>query len=957
MTLRAACNALILFAMSLTAACGGGGGGGGGGGSTPPPPSGGGGSTPAAITTGNATTVAAVGNGFLEAYTQLTISSLDNVFDLIESGGSSAAMTCSGGSGTITLTDNDGIGDVSAGDSVALNYMNCFQESLGDVVNGRIIVDIVNLSVADDLSVAGDVDIQIPANLTFNSVDGTFVDVVADYRVSFFATSTLENLTISTSGSQQMRIVIRDATTSLTETAQQVAVSRRFENDTYLITGSFDVDSETVGGEFDCDTTTDVTGDERNFPSTGTLACVGGGGSTVRVVADGFGGIVTEVDPEGDGTFVDAGVFLNGNGLWGDYVEGTLFFTQLDRPGSINSGLPPLLASESLGIDVVDAAYSAVNNRLYVTNDTGLAVVDPVTMTQVDFLAIADRPGAVAVSDDGSTLWIGLRDTPEVVPVDVASLTEGARVALGIDERFSSDRFATFLRVAPGTTDTIVVASAGTRDVVAFSAGAQLPNIVDESGAPTMFEFRDATSIVGIHDSTTAYSATLMSLDANGLVLLRNLQQYSRNFNAMLAVDEGIAWINYGRAIDVENELVLGRVDLGSGNARNAVYVDGANDRAWFYDRFGGTLYSYDTNSFLALGRYRVDASGNMVDMIGMANGEVLFVLETEIHRVNLTSAGPNYARSCTTIDLGGQLGTAVYLQIDCAFNDSVYDASRDVIYATLASAAGSNGNSVAVISPQTGTIQSYIPVGSEPDRLSISGGGTRLYVTLLESNRVAEVDLQTQQLVSIIRIEEDEFTSGPSFGVAIAASTQSETDVIVASEFGVRLYSNGTKLVDAPNFLRELVNVFYSADGSRAYGVDFVRTLWAFDVQATGLVADLQTPSVMQRIDVKIENDRLYDQVGAIVDPETATVVANCPVSMTTAVEPDPANDDVYYLLTGLDSEFQVCDESTETITRTFQIPRFGSSFFFPELTKAGSNRIAITNNDKMLLLDPTEF
>ena len=148
--------------------------------------------------------------------------------------------------------------------------------------------------------------------------------------------------------------------------------------------------------------------------------------------------------------------------------------------------------------------------------------------------------------------------------------------------------------------------------------------------------------------------------------------------------------------------------------------------------------------------------------MIGMPNGEVLFVLETEIHRVDLASAGPNYARSCTTIDLGGQLGTAVYLQIDCAFNDSVYDASRDVIYASLPSAAGSNGNSVAVIDPQTGTIQSYIPVGSEPDRLSISGGGTRLYVTLRESNRVAEVDLQTQQLVSTIRIEEEEFYFGP---------------------------------------------------------------------------------------------------------------------------------------------------------------------------------------------------
>ena len=121
-------------------------------------------------------------------------------------------------------------------------------------------------------------------------------------------------------------------------------------------------------------------------------------------------------------------------------------------------------------------------------------------MTQVGFLAIADRPGPVAVSDDGSTLWIGLRDTPEIVPVDVATLSEGARVALGVGVNLAFDRLATFLRVAPGTTDTVVVASEGTREVVAFSGGAQLPNIVDELGAATMFEFRGAASIVGIHD-------------------------------------------------------------------------------------------------------------------------------------------------------------------------------------------------------------------------------------------------------------------------------------------------------------------------------------------------------------------------------------------------------------------------------------------------------------------------
>ncbi len=955
MTLRVLSNFLILSAMTLTAACGGGGGGGGGG-STPPPS--GGGSTQVAISTGNATLAAAVGNAFLEAYTQLTISSLDNVFDLIESGELSVGMVCDGfgASGRITLTDNDSNGEVSAGDQLVLQYNNCFQDSLGDVVIGRVNIDVLSLTIGLDLSVAGEFDIQVPDDLTFDAGDGTFVDVDGSFRVGFVATPTFEDLAISTSTSQQLRIVLRDATTSLTETVRQVAIDRRFENDMYTITASFDVDSGTLGGEMDCDTTAEVIGDVSFLPTAGALTCVGRSRSAVRVVADGSGGINTQVDPEGDGTFVDAGVFLEGNGIWTDYVEGTLFFTQLDRPVRIDTGLPPELTSVSLGIDVVDAAYSAANDRLYVTDGTGMAVVDPATMTQVDYVVIDFVPGPVAVSDDGSTIWVGVLGSSEIVPIDAATLTEGTRVALGVGVRIPLDRFATFLRVAPGTTDTVIVASEGTREVIAYSGGAQLPNIVDEFGAATQFEFRDATTIVGIHDSSTSFAATLMSLGANGLVLDKNLQNYSQNFNTTLALDDGIAWISYGRAIDLDNELVLGRVNFDGSSFRDGIYVDNASDRVWFFNQFDGTLVFYDTNSFLALGRYRVQTNGDMVEMIGLPNGEVLLVLETEIHRVDLASPAPNYVRNCSTLDLGGQLGTAVYVQINCRFNDSVYDAGRDLIYASVPSAAGANGNSVAVIDPQTGTIQSFIPVGSEPDELSLSGGGTRLYVTLRESNSVAEVDLQTQQRVATVRLEDEDFSSGPGFAQAITASTQSETDFIMATEQGVGVYSNGARLPDTPISARGFVSLFYNSDATRAYAVDDNRNLWTFDVTATGLVNEVQTRNVMEYMGVKIENDLLYERLGAIIDPETAATVAICPASAS-AVEPDPASDDVYYLETGFDSVFYVCDENLQNLKRTFQVPRFDSSFFFPELTKAGSNRIAITNSDKMLLLDPTEF
>lgn len=958
MTHRTTTTCLALLVMILMAGCGGGGGGGGG--TNPPPP---GGDTRAAITSDNAIIVAALGNAFLESYVQLTLSSLDNVFDLADTGQLSANMTCSAFSsgGTMTLLDNDGNGTISAGDRVELDYDNCLQSSLGDFVSGRVNVDITSLAIGDDLSATGNIVIRIPADLEFESGDGAPVLVSGAYRVSFTVTSTLENLDISTSGADSLRIILSDGVTSFTETAQQVAITRRISGGAYTISGSFDVNSDTVDGTFGCSVTDNLVGDLTQFPTAGTLACTGLGSSRVRVVANTSGGITTEVDPEGDGTFVNAGIVPDGNGLWGDYVEGQLFGRQIDGPSRRPTGTTPDASSVSLAINVFDAAYNAVDGRLYVTGDNGLAVVDPVTMTQVDATAIADRPGAIAISDDGTTAWIGLRDTSEIVPVDTATLNVGTRVALGNGVNIGLARFATNLRVAPGTVDTVVIASENTREVVAFRGATQLPNIVDAQGAATIIEFRDATTLVGINDASSIFAATLMSLDASGLTLLKNLPQYSSGFNATMALDGSTAWISGGRAIDVENELVLGKVDFdqfATFGFADAVYLDPAADTVWFYGDSSDTLRFFERDTFRALGEYRLPTTGQMIKMVGAAGGDVLLVFDTEIHRVDLSTLAPtSLGQSCATTDLGGQLGTAVFLQIECLFGDAIYDASRDLIYASVPSAIGRNGNSVAIINPQTGAIQSYVFVGSEPGRMSISGGGTRLFVALQESNRVAIVDLSSQTLESTVRIEDGGAFNGPGFAVSLAASTQNESDVAIATEDEVSIYGAGARLTDFIDRARDMDNLFYNADATRVYGVNANGSVWTFGVQSSGLTFVDESTRLLDSFVVKQKGDTLYDRLGAIVDAPSTTVVATCPVTGKIAVEPDPASNDIFYLQTGFDSEFQVCDRTSLTISTTFTIPRFGSGFFQPSLTKAGSNRIAITNSDKMLLLDPAEF
>lgn len=958
---------LALLPVLLLSACGGGGGGGGGGGPVtppPPPPT----SSQAAITTANATLVAALGNGFLEAPLQLTISALDNVFDLSDSRQLSFDMDCDSFStgGSMVLIDNDANGVVSSGDVVQLDYNNCRQVSLGDFATGRINVDIVSFAIASDLSVSGEINVNIPASLTFDSGNSNFVDVSGTFSVLFTATPNVDNLDISMAAGQSLQIVVRGGGITSTEVADQLSISRRIFDNAFSINGSFAVDSDSAGGEFDCSVTTELSGTLSQFPDAGTFRCLGLNNSAVRVVATAGNSIVTEVDPEGDGSFIDAGVIQDGNGLWGDYVEGQLFAMLVDRPDVDPTQLIPnvssIVATIAAGDAAFDAAYNAVNNILYLSNSSGIEVFDPVSMMVLETLAIADRPGPMDVSDDGSTLWIGLRDTPEIVPVDIATLVEGSRVPLGVESDFGLPRFASDIQVAPGSVDTVVVATTDTREVLAYRAGVQLANFVDDISAATVVEFDDANTIIGIHGNTTLAAASQMTFDANGVTLVKALPEYSVGSVKQMSLRNGIAWVGAGRAIDVANESILGRVYFDQEDRAgfsDGVYADADTGTTWFFDTLDRTLESFDSQTFRALGAFRLTAAlGREAWIFEVDGDDFLIAMDNEVHRVDRSVLSPTLAgRACSTIDLGGQLGAAVFLQIDCVFNDAVYDSDRNLIYASLPSAAGRDGNSIAIIDPLTGSIRSYIYVGSEPDRLAISADGSLLYVALNESNRVARVDLQSQQLGSYIRLLDERGFSRPSFAQVIAASTQSAVDVVVSAEGETALYSDGVQGLDLLDRFTDMESLFYNAAGTGVYGVEAGRILWTFDVGATGLTNITETRDVLVSRGAKIENDELHDYLGKIVEPATATLIGTCSVSGATAVEPDPANDDIYYLATGFDSEMQVCDRTTQAVTKTFAVPKFGGGFFFPRLTKAGATRIAITNDDKMVLLDPTEF
>src|SRR5579862_2455442 len=68
---------------------------------------------------------------------------------------------------------------------------------------------------------------------------------------------------------------------------------------------------------------------------------------------------------------------------------------------------------------------------------------------------------------------------------------------------------------------------------------------------------------------------------------------------------------------------------------------------------------------------------------------------------------------------------------LDLPANDMVWDPFAQLIYASIPSSYGVNGNSIAVINPTTGAVTAFHFAGSEPTKLALSADAKYLYVGL----------------------------------------------------------------------------------------------------------------------------------------------------------------------------------------------------------------------------------
>jgi hypothetical protein len=498
-------------------------------------------------------------------------------------------------------------------------------------------------------------------------------------------------------------------------------------------------------------------------------------------------------------------------------------------------------------------------------------------------------------------------------------------------------------------------------ELVAYASGVQLANFVDNPAVPSTFEFVSATEIAGVDtDSTTT---TVVRLNGAGLSLAADDTLNGFEVRSGTSITTG-QWVysTSGRAFDPVARVVHGRIKLNQVQDvlhRDAVVADEAADRVYLYNHNLGLLEGYGATSLVLRNAYEVASNGGFVALADAGNAMVL-ATATELVRFNKAQLAPNRNSSlCIAFNLSGVIADKFFTEIDCGFNDAVYSAVNNRVYASMPSFAGINGNSVATIDPASGEIVSTLLVGSEPEAMALTRDESLLSVSFREASKVAVVDLAQNRVSSYVDLELEEADNRPLLAADIAVSPTANNTFLVASRNEASAYVAGSKQGAALGGFLTISDTFFKPGGTDALIQELNAKLTRVTVGAPGISAVSTANALVAARSLKYASDTLYDRNGRIVDEPTSAVLGTCPANSgagTLLAEPATASDLVYYVDQSVESVVTTCNETTFAVSARRALPSFGETISVPKvLEEAGAGRLVLVTSDKLVMFDPT--
>jgi hypothetical protein len=236
----------------------------------------------------------------------------------------------------------------------------------------------------------------------------------------------------------------------------------------------------------------------------------------------------------------------------------------------------------------------------------------------------------------------------------------------------------------------------------------------------------------------------------------------------------------------------------------------------------------------------------------------------------------------------------------------------------TLGPRDASLGNQLVELDPATGHISRHVYVGSMPWRIAVSQDSLFAYVALEGASVIVKVDLTTFRPVQHIVLPNHP-TDGPSFAkdLAVAPGTN---NVIVATLYqptgispnypAVWAFRNGVAL---PNVVDPGSDAIEFQNASALLGFDHQgspNAIQRMTLTADGVVAHGYFEIDGYGVDGEMAGKYLAQESGALVDPDTATVVRR--FASGGWVEPTPASNRIAFVSQAVNTTLTLYQLST---------------------------------------------
>lgn len=229
--------------------------------------------------------------------------------------------------------------------------------------------------------------------------------------------------------------------------------------------------------------------------------------------------------------------------------------------------------------------------------------INPATGAVGPSVFVGSEPAALALSDDGSFLYVGLDGSATVRRVVLSSFTAGLEFALGTDPFFGL-YYAEDIEVQPGDPTTVAVSRRFTgvsprhAGVGIYENGMVRPNATPRHTGSNVIEFSDsAETLYGYNNETTEFGFRTMAVDVDGVSIVDVASGLIGGFSVDIEFRGGAVFATTGAVIDPVTSTLLGTYP-GVGFAASVVPAPDL-DRVYFLT--GNEVLSYRMSTYTFL--------------------------------------------------------------------------------------------------------------------------------------------------------------------------------------------------------------------------------------------------------------------------------------------------------------------------------------------------------------------